>query len=288
MKEKLFKSGGLNLSYIEAGDGQPIHFAHANGFPAGVYKIILGELAKEHKVFALNHCSRFRCDRECGSRPVKVEYWEHIADELIGSLDAMGRKPYVGVGHSLGGVSTLIASVKRPDLFSRIIMLDPVLLSPRLIFLIRIMRLLGMGDKFPLAVRARKRRDGWNSRRGAEEYFREKALFKNWDEAAFKAYIEFGLTVMEDGSVRLFCPPETEAQMFESYCVNVWGWVKKLKVPAVIVRGENSDTLMGVAWEKFGRLQPATKRITAPGAGHLFPMEKPHETAVIIIENILV
>lgn len=285
MEEKPYKSGGLNLSYIETGEGRAVHFAHANGFPAGVYSSIIDGLSKEHKVYALNHCSRFRCDRVCDTRPVKVEHWEHIADELIGFLDGMGRKPYTGIGHSLGGVSTMIASVKRPDLFSKIIMLDPVLLAPRLILLIRFMRLIGMRGKFPLAVRARKRRDGWESKAEAEEYFKDKALFKDWDDSSFKAYIEYGFAELEDGSVRLFCPPETEAQMFESYCVNVWKWVKKLKVPAVIIRGENSDTLLDASWDLFGRLQPSVKKIVAPGAGHLFPLEKPGETLELILSN---
>lgn len=286
MEEKPYKSGGVNLSYIEAGDGQAVHFAHANGFPAGVYGSIISGLSIECKVYALNHCSRFRCDRVCDARPVKVVHWEHLADELIGFLDEMGGKPYAGVGHSLGGVTTLIASVKRPDLFSKIIMLDPVLLPPRLILLIRLMRLIGMRGKFPLAVRARKRRDGWESLAAAEDYFRDKSLFRGWDADTFKAYIEYGMTSMEDGSVRLFCPPETEAQVFESYCANVWRWVRKLSVPAVVARGENSDTLMDASWDLLERTQPGVKRVVMPGAGHLFPLEKPRGTVDMILENI--
>jgi pimeloyl-ACP methyl ester carboxylesterase len=50
-----------------------------------------------------------------------------FAEDVIGYLDAMGLPPAVGIGHSYGGSTLLRACVKRPDLFSRLILLDTCL-----------------------------------------------------------------------------------------------------------------------------------------------------------------
>ena len=49
-----------------------------------------------------------------------------LVDQVIDSIvrQAKGRK-VIGLGHSLGSVLTLMASFRRPELFSQVIMLDP-------------------------------------------------------------------------------------------------------------------------------------------------------------------
>ena len=277
-----FETNGISLNYADFGDGPPLSFIHANGFSAGVYEKPLRLVAQKHHIYALNICTRSRCAYTCETGPARISDWMQLSDELIAFLESVVKHPVVGVGHSFGGVVTLISAVRRPELFTKIVLLDPVLLWPKLIMLIRFMILFGKKSKFPLAIRARKRRDGWKSREDAYAYFRDKQLFASWDDEVLRAYCEVGLHETADG-VKLACPPETEAQIFESYPTQIWRMVKKLRIPSTLARGENSDTLVQQAWDIYGRLQPDANRILISGAGHLFPMEKPLETAEIIV-----
>jgi len=55
-------------------------------------------------------------------------------------------EPVVGVGHSLGGVLTLMAAAKKPALFQNIIILDPPLFSSQNRLLISILRAINIED----------------------------------------------------------------------------------------------------------------------------------------------
>lgn len=269
--------------YHDGGEGMDMHFAHANGFPAGVYEHMLGGLEKDFRVMAMNFCCQLQCSKYCGMHKPEIEDWTPLADELIEFLDLQGVKTTIGVGHSLGAVVTVIASVKRPDLFKKIILLDPVFLSPNIVRIVKIGNLLRQQRRMPLAVKARNRKDLWESRAEALEYFRGKPLFEKWEERALESYVNHGLYEAEEG-FRLMCPPECEARIFETFPVDIWKWVKKINVPATLIRGERSDVMKHVSWSLFGRLQPKAQRINLGGQGHLFPMQKIDRTIKLIKE----
>jgi len=285
MELKHYREKEICLNYIEAGAGRLLHFAHANGFPAGTYSPVIGALARSFRVLARNICRQGECSEPACPKERRIEGWHELAAELGDFLDAVrGAEKVIGVGHSIGGIVTLLCAVRRPELFERLVLLDPVLLEPKVVRLIRLMKLLGKEDRAPLAVRARKRRNGWVNREEALEFFRGRPLFDGWHEDSLRAYVEYGLTEAPDGGFVLTCPPEIEAQGFQTYPADIWRAVPRLRVPALFVRGGNSDTITHRARDLFRRLQPDVEYIELPGAGHLFPMQFPAETARIIAE----
>ena len=163
-------NGGL-VSYLDSGgEKAPLHFYHANGFPVSVYFPLLTEFAEDFRVLGLTMGGQ-------DGQSEGISSWQGPADALNGFLRWMETGPVIGVGHSIGAVSTLFAAIKQPDLFSCIVLLDPVLLPRKIVFLTRLLRCAGQKGRYPLAVRARKRRNGWGSRREALDYFRGKSLF---------------------------------------------------------------------------------------------------------------
>ena len=114
------------------------------------------------------------------------------------------------------------------------------------------------------------------------DYFPGKSLFQGWQPRFLETYVTYGLVAGRDGGVTLLCPPEAEAHGFENYPVDVWRWPGRLRVPVLIVRGENSDVLTQASCERFLRLCPGAEGLLLPGAGHLFPMKKPGETVRLI------
>lgn len=267
---------GAELSYLDSGGaGPPLHFFHANGFPVSVYLPFMTPLCGDFRVLGLGL-------RGQDGLTEGIESWHRLSLDLIGFLDAMGTGPVTGVGHSIGAVATLLAAARRPDLFSRLVLLDPVLLPRRIVLLLRLLRGVGKKDAFPLARRARRRRDGWADRGEALAYFRGKSLFRHWEDAYLRSYVTYGLRPDAGGRVALLCPPEAEARGFENYPPDIWAWPRRLRTPTLVVAGERSDGLPRESYERFLRLCPAARGTVLDGVGHFVPMEAPGEALRLI------
>lgn len=260
-------------------DAPLLHIAHANGFPPAVYAPLASRFTDAYHVAGL-------ITRPLWSARVPEGYdtWHLLADDLIAALEQTAADRVVGVGHSLGGVTTLLAAVKRPDLFRAIALLDPVLLPPRWLWFVRWMRRLPIPWQPPLVRGALRRRRNWSSREEAYAYFREKPFFAGWPDPALRAYVESGTQPTPDGGVTLAYPPEWEAHIFGSVPADMWRFAPRLSsdLPALFVRGEHSDTFRPAVQARLVRQLPGARVAAVPGTGHMFPLQRPAETAALI------
>ena len=271
---------GLNLSYLDSkGSKKPLHFYHANGFPVSVYMPFLDILTEDFRVMGLSQ-------RGQDSQTEGNTSWHKAGEDLIDFLDKKDVGPVTGVGHSIGAVATMFAAVKRPDLFEKLVLIDPVLLPYRYIAMMALIRIIKRKDLFVLAKRARGRKNFWESRQKAYDYFKNKKLFKNFEDSYIRSYITYGLKENEHGGVELVCPPEAEARIFENYPLDAWTWPGKLKVETVIIRGEHSDVLFDSTIKRFCKKCIYADPFTIKGAGHLIPMEKPYEIIELIKKSV--
>ncbi len=267
---------GLKLSYLDSeGTKPPLHFFHANGFPVSMYLPLMTELSRDFRVMGLSLRGQDGLSKG-------ISNWHRVALDLAGFLDERGAGPVIGVGHSIGAVTTMLCAARRPDLFSGILLLDPALISRKAVSLFRWARVLGQKRRFPPAARARARRNGWQNRQEALDYFRGKAMFEGWKEEYLTAYVTYGLRPDPDRGTVLICPPEAEARGFENYPTDVWSWPRKVRTPTLLVRGEHSKVLTANTCERFCRLCPQAQTAVVEGAGHFVPMQRPDETIRLI------
>lgn len=271
-----YNINGVSLSFLDSGgEKPPLHFYHANGFPVSVYLPLLTRLTAHYRVIGLGI-------RGQDAQTVGNTSWHQIAKDLIGFLDKKQLGPVVGVGHSVGGVATMIASAQRPDLFSKTILIDPVIQPYRSVISLAINRLLGKKNHSLLARLARVRRHQWPNRDEVYEYFKNKSLFERFDDEYLKSFVTYGVKPSASGGVELVCPPEEEARIFENYPIDVWCWIGRLKTPVRIIRGEHSDVLTEAAAKRFCRKNANAESFTVKGADHLIPMEKPDELITLL------
>ena len=182
-----------------------IQFSHANGFPAKTYSYMFDQL-KEYKISAVNIIG--------DSTDHKDINMFDLRDELIQNVLQHG-EPVIGVGHSFGGVLTLLAASNNPELFKNIVLLDPPIFSPIKSTVIKILRMLGIEDWVSPAGKSKKRRDKFASKRDAKKIFMSNKLFKNFHPQILNDYVTYGLKKNKNG-VELTIPVVKEIAIFHN------------------------------------------------------------------------
>jgi len=272
------KRGWADL-YDFGGTGPLVHLAHANGFPPGTYRPFVCALTDRFHVVGLPARPLWP-----GSRPEEMRNWHLMADDLIQGLDELGAKGIFGIGHSMGGVATLWAAVRRPDLFCAVVLIDPVILPPTLSILFRWLRRVGINPRKGMIHQALRRRRVWPSRRACFERYRAKPHFARWSDECLWAYVEAVTRERPDGQVELAYPPEWEARIYATVPTDVWKAIPKLRLPTLVIRGELSQTFLPQSLAAMRRRLPHARFAVISGAGHLVPMERPEEVGQVVRE----
>jgi pimeloyl-ACP methyl ester carboxylesterase len=256
-----------------------LHLAHANGFPPQTYQKAIEALLPDYHVLSLAARPLW------GDTPPKwLKHWSQMSDDLLEGLKGRGAKKVIGVGHSLGGVLTLYAAVKQRDLFSHVILIDPTMLSPKLLWQIRLMKLFGLEARSFLVKGALRRKRTWESIDAAFLYFRERRLFKDWSDEMVRFYVKSMTGPVPEGGVQLIYPPEWEARIYKTIPTDVWKYAGRLQVPTLVIRGESSNTFTAESEKAFQKINPSATFAVVPGAGHLVPQEKPEEVGKLVAE----
>ena len=262
------------------GSGPPIHLALANGFPPEAYRPLLEPFTARYRVL----CLLPRPLWNPPPAPDGLSSWRDLATDLLHGLRAHNLEGVIAVGHSMGGVHSLLAVLAEPCRFRALILLDPTILPPLPLAAIRLLQALGMGSHFPLVRGALRRRAHFESVEEAFAYWRAKPLFRDWSDEVLRLYAE-GLTCpAPDGSVTLRWSPQWEARIYQTILTDVWRDVPRLRglLPTLIVRGEQTNTFVAASERRMRRLLPEATLITLEGHGHLFPMSAPQETRRIM------
>lgn len=260
------------------GSNKPfVHLAHANGFPPATYQKAIQNLLPHY------HVVSFLARPLWGNTPPEwLHRWSQMADDLIEGLRDFSGQKMTGIGHSLGGVLTLYAAIKKPDLFSRVILIDPTMLAPRFLWKVKFMRLFGLEARSYLVKGALRRRRTWDSTEAAYKYFREKVLFKNWSDEIVKSYAVSMTGPSPEGGVQLLYPPEWEARIYQTIPNDVWKFAALLQQPTLIIRGETSNTFTIESEKVFKKINSKAIFEVVQGVGHLLPQEKPGEVGALI------
>jgi len=266
-------NSGVEIALLDWGGEGPLALLHhANGFCAGVWGLVAEPLSRHFRVIAMD--ARGHGD---SSKPEGAHFyrWEHFASDVAQvasrlAADHRDGRVALGLGHSFGGTSILMAAARHPDLFGRNVLVDPVVPPPDWAAADPERQLRGNS----LAEGARKRRVVWSSRAEARAKWVGKEMFAAWDPRALDLYIEHGMANREDGQVELKCPGIVEATVFESSRgLDVYGIAEGSTVPTRILWASRGQFPRITFEQLAARMQNADVRDLA--AGHLAVMEEP-------------
>ena len=139
------KSGNTINGYYRAGakNAKRIHFLHGTGFSAMTLAAMASQLPTDWSVWLTDVPGHGNSTQPSTRMPDWQKMANSVADAIYQQANVKENGPLIGVGHSMGGVLTLFAAVKYPDLFSEVILLDPVLFQNEMIIAQQLMRFTG-------------------------------------------------------------------------------------------------------------------------------------------------
>ncbi|SDD23119.1 Pimeloyl-ACP methyl ester carboxylesterase [Cupriavidus sp. YR651] len=255
-------------------------FSHANGFPVRTYRKLFGALEDEFEIHAVE---RFGHDPKY---PVTRE-WPHLVDELLGQLDRAGRegadpRQVWLVGHSLGGFLSLMASLRRPARVRGVVMLDSPIIAGWRASLLRASQIFGLDEKPGPAAVTKKRRTHWPDAEAVWSHFQSKKNFAIWDPEVLRDYTEHGTEPTGRAAERkLRFDREVEYQIYRTLPTSLGRKVARgSPVPVGFIAGTRSREVRQAGLGATRRL--VGERLRFIEGGHLYPMEKPLETADLV------
>ena len=255
-------------------------FSHGNSFPASTYRVMLDSLRA--RGFAVHALEKYGHDP---AYPV-TDNWPHLVRQLADFARAYlapdGQAPWL-VGHSLGGILSLMCAALHPELARGVVLLDsPVVSGWRARGLGLAKRAPALMQRFSPSQVARRRRNGWLGREAVFEYFRGKKVFAAWDPQVLHDYVDHG-TFDANGTWQLAFDPAIESRIYDTLPHNIASLLRQhpLQCPMAFIGGLQSRELRQVGGIESTR-RVARGRVTMLDGTHLFPMEKPIATAAAV------
>lgn len=264
-----------------------IIFSHANSFPASTY----GSLFKSLRArgFAVRAPAMLGHDPKY---PV-TSNWPHlvqqVADFASEEIEKQGEGAWL-VGHSLGGFLSLMCAARHPKLgghaIKGVLLLDsPVIGGWRA-------RTLGLAKHTQLVgsispgKTSRKRRNNWPDAQAALAHFASKPAFARWEPQVLRDYIEHG-THDYNGQRVLNFDRDVETRIYNTLPHNLDRLLRRhpLQCPVAFVGGTASLEMKQVGMtmtHKVVNFRAHPERLAMMEGSHLFPMEKPADTAAMI------
>jgi pimeloyl-ACP methyl ester carboxylesterase len=256
-----------------------IVFCHANGFVAGTYGALLDAWrAAGWRVLA---------PKRLGHDPLHpvTSGWPHLRDELLAFVAAEAADaPVALVGHSMGGYLNLLAASRRPALVQAVVLLDAPIVAGWRSHTFHMLKLSGLIERAGPGRIARRRRTHWPSAEAVRGHFEAKKAFALWDRRVFEDYLRHGFEPDPAGGMTLAFRREAETRIYNTLPHHVPDLLRRhpLRCPVAFVGGTRSaeNRQLGLAFAR--RL--AGERWRWIEGTHLFPMEKPDETAGLVLE----
>lgn len=225
---------GVQVAVFDLGApnaGPTLLISHATGFHGHCYAPLADELGDRAHCVAFDY--RGHGDTEL---PEGVAIgWDTYANDVVAVAQSLGR-PIAAFGHSMGGACLLMAAHRHPDLFSQLVLYEPIVPPPGVF---------PSADRAyednPLAAGALRRRADFESFEAALANYSAKRPLNGWRPDALRAYVDYGFRATDTG-VTLKCTPQVEAATFATASLDTWDLLPQIDTPVTVLSGRLDGT----------------------------------------------
>ncbi len=113
-----------NNIHIAGSGTQTMLLAHGFGCDQNMWRFILPAFVDDYRVVLFDHVGSGRSDATQYS-PAKYSTLKGYADDVLEIINAVGGAPVIFVGHSVSAIIGVLAAIRRPQAFERLIMVGP-------------------------------------------------------------------------------------------------------------------------------------------------------------------
>ena len=272
-QQKTFDYQGIKINYYEAGQGPPVILLHGFGACAYTWRHLIPPLAEQHRVFTLDLKGHGYSDRPADGHYALADQAEMVAD----FIQRQGRRDLVLMGHSMGGVVTLMTYLKlrdaSPGWINKLVLIDSPGYPQKLPWSLRLVKIPGLSrvlgqllsTRFASALVLKKC------------YYNKEAV----TEEQIDTYAYFGslpgTAAVVRQTTRQLVPAKNEIEaLIAQY--------RTIKVSVLIIWGKEDDVVPLEVGEKFKRDIPNSQLVVLPRCGHIPPEEEPLATRQAINE----
>ncbi len=264
------------------GASPSVLLVHATGFHARCWDAVIEQLPGVH-CLAVDLRGHGRSSK-CGPYG-----WSRFGDDITELARSCGLRGWLGVGHSLGGHVVTQVAAARPESFTSLLLIDPVILPPEVYS--------DLPPEFTpdQAHFTARRRRYFESPKAMFQRFEARMPYSEWRPEVLRAYCEYGLEASPEGApaaYTLACPPEVEAEIYSrSPFYSIYHLLPKVTHPVHVVRARCSPKLSTTTdfsssptWPELAAHFPRGRDTHVPELSHFIPMQSPERTAVWIRE----
>lgn len=203
--------------------------------------------------------------------------WSALSRELADELRARYKRPVILVGHSMGGMLSLMVARAHPELVRCAVLLDSPVVAGWRAVLLRVAKQAGWDKQFSPAKFSERRRNLWPDVEAAYQHYASKPMFAAWAPEVLRDYVKHGLMPHPEG-VTLRFTRETETAVYRSLPHHIGALTHRpFPVPVGFIGGTDSVECRQAGLAATRRLV-SRHFVQIPG-GHLFPMESPAASA---------
>ncbi len=266
---KIFDYHGVKINYYEAGQGPPVILLHGFGASAYSWRFLGPALAADHRVFTLDLKGYGLSDKPEDGKYAISDQADLVA-EFIRTRDL---HDLAVIGHSMGGGVTLMTYFKveedKPERIKRLVLIDSAGYPQKMPWFIRFARIPVvntlvtrlLSPRFATAMVLRKC-----------YYHKDRVTDEQIDTYAYYGSLP-GAREAVVATAQQIVPDDIEA---------VTTQYKSIKVPVLIVWGEEDEVVPVSVGRNFKRDIPDSELMILPKCGHMPPEEEGQETNRIV------
>ena len=264
---------GAGLEVKDEGRGRPLVFVHGSGNDHRMWCPQREHWRDDYRVIAYSR--RYHWPNEPIPPGGTYALDEQVADlrALLGTLEAV---PATLIGHSYGGLVSLLAAARSPRAVEALVLIEP----PAMGFYVSVppgpLELLGLALRHPrtalgiLKLGARGMDPAAEAlRRGDEEEALRRLGTAVLGEEAFREVDPERMDQLRDNLILEELESEEAMPRLDRSLPG------SIRCPTLLVGGDRSPAVFGCFLDRLEELLPETERITVPGASHLVQEDEP-------------
>lgn len=285
--ERYIAVNGITLCYFEwgraGGDAPTVLLAHATGFHGRCWDKVVAALPEGQHVIAVDQRGHGRSEK------VSPYDWAAFGADMTAFIAALGLQRIIGVGHSMGGHVVVQAAASQPEVFERLVLVDPVIIDPTRYQLMAAVRRATQGGEHPTA----RRNNEFASWQEMFDRLKGRDSFACWRADVLQDYCRHGVVPNPDGSNWILaCPPAVEAAIYTGTMKHdIHELLGRIDIPVAVLRAppridsESMDFLASPTWPELANQFVQGRDVFLPHLTHFIPMQEPALVAAFIEDH---